>query len=78
MPHETKESAEQLAKEQGIDKSQVVKTKIGWFIAPQGIKSKTAKQVYGNNRASGMSAEQAAKIAWSVENRLKNAKNSNS
>lgn len=71
MPHETREQAEAMAQELGMDKSQVVKTKIGYFIAPQGMKSKVAKQVYGENRAKGKSKEESAKIAWSIEKKLK-------
>ncbi len=71
MPHETKEQAEQRAEELGMDKSQVVKTKVGYFIAPQGIKSRVAKQVYGENRAKGKSKEYSAKIAWSIENKMR-------
>ena len=71
MPHERKESAEAEAKAAGIDKSQVTNSEAGYFIAPQGIKSKAAKKVYADNRAKGMSKETAAKIAWSVEKKLK-------
>ena len=71
MPHETREQAERQAKELGIDISQVIKTKVGYFIAPQGITSKVAKQVYGENRAKGKSKEESAKIAWSIENKIK-------
>ena len=46
MPHETRKSAENLAKEVGIDKSQVTDSEAGYFIAPQGIKSKVAKETY--------------------------------
>ena len=67
MPHETRKEAEQLAKEVGIDKEQVTDSEAGYFIAPQGIKSKLAKEVYANNRAKGKDKETAAKIAWSVE-----------
>ena len=70
MPHETREQAEAQARENGIDVSQVVNTKVGYFIAPQGIKSKVAKQAYGNNRANGMDKESAAKIAWSIEKKV--------
>ncbi len=71
MPHENRESAEAEAKAVGIDKSQVTDSEAGYFIAPQGIKSKAAKEVYADNRAKGMSKETAAKIAWSVEKKLK-------
>ena len=71
MPHERRESAEAEAKAVGIDKSQVTNSEAGYFIAPQGIKSESAKKVYADNRAKGMSKETAAKIAWSVEKKLK-------
>ena len=71
MPHEKRESAEAEAKAVGIDKSQVTDSEAGYFIAPQGIKSEAAKKVYADNRAKGMSKETAAKIAWSVEKKLK-------
>ena len=70
MPHERKEDAEALAKEVGIDKSQVTDSEVGYFIAPQGIKSKTAKKAYAKLRAEGKDAESAAKIAWSIENKI--------
>ena len=70
MPHETRKEAEQLAKEVGIDKEQVTDSEAGYFIAPQGIKSKLAKEVYANNRAKGKDKETAAKIAWSVEKKV--------
>ena len=69
MPHETRKSAENLAKEVGIDKSQVTDSEAGYFIAPQGIESEAAKKAYADNRAKGMSKETAAKIAWSVQKR---------
>ena len=71
MPHETKKSAEAEAKAVGIDQSQVTDSEAGYFIAPQGIKSASAKKVYADSRAKGMSKETAAKIAWSVEKKLK-------
>ena len=74
MPHERRESAEAEAKSVGIDKSQVTDSEAGYFIAPQGIKSEAAKKVYADNRAKGMSKETAAKIAWSVEKKLKGEK----
>ena len=70
MPHKNKKDAENLAKETGINKSQVTKSDIGYFIAPQGIKSEVAKKVYADSRAKGMSKETAAKIAWSVEKKI--------
>lgn len=74
MPHERRESAEAEAQAVGIDKSQVTDSEAGYFIAPQGIKSEAAKKVYADNRAKGMSKETAAKIAWSVEKKLKGEK----
>lgn len=71
MPHEKREDAEKLAKEVGIDKSQVTDSEVGYFIAPQGIKSKLAKEVYAKNRAAGKDKETSAKIAWSVEKKVK-------
>ena len=71
MPHERREDAEKLAKEVGIDKSQVTDSEAGYFIAPQGIETEAAKKVYAENRAKGMSKETAAKIAWSVEKKVK-------
>ena len=75
MPHEKREDAEKLANEVGIDKSQVTDSEAGYFIAPQGITSKAAKEVYANNRAKGMSKENSAKIAWSVEKKIKDKDN---
>ena len=70
MPHETRKSAENLAKEVGIDKSQVTDSDTGYFIAPQGINSKVAKKAYASNRSKGMDKETAAKIAWSIEKKV--------
>ena len=71
MPHEKREDAEKLANEVRIDKSQVTDSEVGYFIAPQGISSEGAKKAYADNRAKGMSKEQAAKIAWSIEKKVK-------
>ena len=73
MPHKRKEDAEKLADEVGIDKSQVTDSEAGYFIAPQGIESEAARKAYAYNRAKGMSKENAAKIAWSVEKKVKGA-----
>ena len=70
MPHEKREDAEKLADKVGIDKSQVTDSEAGYFIAPQGIKSEAARKAYAYNRAKGMSKENAAKIAWSVEKKI--------
>lgn len=72
MPHETRKSAENLAKEVGIDKSQVTDSDTGYFIAPQGIKSKVAKETYAKLRSEGKDKETAAKIAWSIEKKVNN------
>ena len=74
MPHEKREDAEKVADNAGIDKSQVTDSEAGYFVAPQGIKSETAKKAYADNRAKGMSAETAAKIAWSIEKKIKGEK----
>ena len=74
MPHERREDAEKRAQEVGIDKSQVTNSEAGYFIAPDGLETKTAKKVYAENRAKGMSKETAAKIAWSVEKKVKGEK----
>ena len=74
MPHKRKEDAENLAKEVGIDKSQVTDSEVGYFVAPQGIKSETAKKTYAKLRAEGKDAETAAKIAWSIEKKVKGDK----
>lgn len=70
MPHENKEDAEKRAREAGIDPKQVTKSEVGYFIAPQGMTSRIARQVYANNRAKGKSKEYSAKIAWSVQKRV--------
>ena len=70
MPHKKKEDAEKLANEVGIDKEQVTKSDVGYFIAPQGIKSKSAKEAYAKCRAEGKDKETSAKIAWSIEKRI--------
>ena len=72
MPHKTREEAEQRAREAGIDVSQVTESPIGYFIAPQGIKSKLAKEVYAKNSAEGKDEETSAKIAWSIEKKVDN------
>ena len=71
MPHEKREDAEKEAQKVGINKSQVTDSEAGYFIAPQGITSKLAKKAYANNRAKGMDKETAAKIAWSVEKKVR-------
>ena len=68
MP-ESKRDAEKRAKARGIDKSQVVKSDKGYYIAPQGIKSTAAKKAYAQCRLDGGSKEKCAKIAWSIENK---------
>ena len=71
MPHERREDAEKRAQEVGIDKSQVTNSEAGYFIAPDGLETKTAKKVYAENRAKGMSARSAAGVAWKVEKKIK-------
>lgn len=71
MPHKTREEAEKQARESNIDVSQVVDSGHGWYIAPQGIKSKSAKEVYAQCRANGGEKEYCARVAWSIENRKK-------
>ena len=71
MPHEKREDAEKVADNAGIDKSQVTDSEAGYFVAPQGITSEGAKKAYADSRAKGMSAETAAKIAWSIEKKIK-------
>ena len=75
MPHETKEQAQKQAQQLGMNTSQVTKSDIGYFIAPQGLTIEGAKKAYASNRAKGMSKEQAAKIAWSIENKVKGKEN---
>ena len=70
MPHKNKEDAEKAAKEVGIDKSQVTDSEAGYFIAPQGVKSSSAKAVYANCRAKGGDKEYCARVAWSIEKRI--------
>ena len=71
MPHKNREEAEKQARESNIDTSQVVDSGRGFYIAPQGIKSETAKNVYAQCRASGKDKEYCARVAWSVEKRKK-------
>lgn len=71
MPHERKSEAEARAKEAGIDKGQVTGSEAGYFIAPQGITSRVAKETYAKLRAEGKDKESAAKIAWSIEKKVK-------
>lgn len=71
MP-ETKASAKRRAKRLKFPQSSIVKatsgkSKGGFYIAPRGIKSASAKRAYANMRSSGASKEKAARIAWSVE-----------
>ena len=71
MPHETRKQAENAAKEVNIDKEQVTNSDKGYFIAPQGIKSNTAKKVYAKCRADGKDKEYCAKVAWNIEKKLR-------
>ena len=70
MPHKNRKDAEQVAQNAGIDKAQVTNSEVGYFVAPQGIKSSSAKEAYAKCRAEGKDAETAAKIAWSIEKRI--------
>ena len=71
MPHETREQAENEAKKLGIPISQVVKSDKGYFIAPQGIKTQSAKNAYASCRADGKGKEYCSKVAWTIENQIK-------
>lgn len=70
MPHEKRTDAEKQARESNIDTTQVTKSDKGYFIAPQGIKSETAKKVYAQCRADGKDKEYCARVAWSLENKI--------
>jgi len=70
MP-ETKAHAKARAKKLGFKKSQVVKGKGGYYIAPYGITSKSGKKAYAELRSEGMSKKQAAKIAHYVDDKSK-------
>lgn len=71
MPHKKREDAEKQARKSNIDTTQVTNSDAGYFIAPQGIKSETAKKVYADCRANGDDQETCARIAWSIEKRGK-------
>lgn len=70
MPHEKRIDAEREARQKGIDVSQVVKSEKGYYIAPQGLKTTSAKMAYAKCRAYGGDKEKCAKIAWSVEKKV--------
>ena len=71
MPHKNREDAEKEAKRLGINTSQVVKSDKGYFIAPQGLETRSAKMAYAKCRADGGDKEKCAKIAWNIENEIK-------
>lgn len=66
MP-ETKQGALNRAKFGGFPSSNVVKGEAGYFIAPKGISSHSAKSAYASCRSNSSDKEKCAKIAWSVE-----------
>ena len=71
MP-ESKEDARARAKRLGIPLSNVVEAEDGgYFIAPQGLTTKAAKEAYAECRADGGSKEKCARIAWTVEEKAK-------
>ena len=70
MPHKTREDAEKEARRLGINISQIVKSDKGYFIAPQGLNTRSAKMAYAKCRADGKSSEYCAKIAWLIENEI--------
>jgi len=77
MP-EKREEALKRARKEGFPESNVVQATEGehkdmWFIAPKGIKDDKVKLVYANLRSNSMDAEEAAKIAWSIQNKIDNA-----
>lgn len=75
MP-ETKEQAIARAKAEGFPVSQVVaSTKGNYFIAPNGVKAKHAKQAYANCRENGGNKEKCA-IASHIVQKNHEAKHS--
>ena len=71
MPHKNKQDAEKEARRLGIPISQVVKSDKGYFIAPQGIKTQSAKNAYASCRADGKGKEYCSKVAWTIEKQIK-------
>ena len=71
MPHARREDAEREARTKGIDVSQVVKSDKGYYIAPQGLETTSAKMAYAKCRADGNGAEYCAKVAWNIEKEIK-------
>lgn len=67
MPNQTREQAEQKARELKMPIKQVVKGVAGYFIAPLGVESKQGKNAYASCRSEGGSKEKCAKIAHSIE-----------
>ena len=72
MP-ESREAAEKRAERLGFPKKNVycLDGDNQCFIVPYGIETVEAKRVYAESRASGMSKEQSAKIAHSVEGKAR-------
>jgi len=74
MP-ETKEAIERRAKKEGFEKSSITKGEKGYFLAPHGIMEKGAKEAYSKCRSDGGDAEKCAKIAWSIQKKIKSKNN---
>ena len=70
MP-ESKRDATAKAKSLNIPVDHLVKTDIGYFIAPRGITTNAAKRVYAECRRKGGDAANCARIAWSVEKKAR-------
>jgi len=70
MP-ESKKGALKRAKKLGFKKSQVVKGKKGYFIAPRGVTSRAGKKAYADLRSEGTGKAKAARIAHYVDDRAK-------
>lgn len=71
MP-ETLSEAKARAKERGIPQSHAMKSESGEaHIAPPGLTEKAAMEAYVECRADGGSREKCAKIAWSIEKKIK-------
>lgn len=70
MP-ESKRNAKSRAKQLGFPQSNVVKGKSGYFIAPRGVTTSTAKRVYAECRSKGRGKSTCAKIAHSVNRKAK-------
>lgn len=65
---DTREEALARAKKLGMDASQVVKSdRGGWFIAPSGVTSDTAKKAYANCRQNGKGQQECSAISHIVQ-----------